>query len=153
MKPIRHGLSPLVCLSLLVLAGCGDGRPERVPVAGQVLIDGKPLTGGFVRVVPEDARAAQGEIDENGHFRLTTFDGEDGCVPGTHAVCVNAAITLGPERIQWLAPVKYRDTSTSGVTVTVEGPTDDLTIELTWGGGQPFVQKMEGGGDVDPGAG
>ena len=34
------------------MAGCGDGRPTRVPVSGQVLIDGAPLTHGYVRFTP-----------------------------------------------------------------------------------------------------
>ena len=59
MKQIaRHwksaaGLSTAVVRTLLVLLtpltfGCDDGRPKRVPVSGQVLIDGEPLRGGIV---------------------------------------------------------------------------------------------------------
>ena len=35
----------------LLLSGCGS-RPQCVPVSGKVLIDGKPLEAGVVRVVP-----------------------------------------------------------------------------------------------------
>ena len=48
---------PVVMLSLLavsvMLVGCDDGRPQRLKVSGQVLIDGKPLTHGYVRFVPQ----------------------------------------------------------------------------------------------------
>ncbi len=71
-----------VAASLLCgIAGCRDGRPRRVPVSGQVLIDGQPLTVGTIRVIPTDARAATGRIDAAGRFSLMTFDKDDGCVP------------------------------------------------------------------------
>ena len=43
------------------MIGC-DARPRRVPVAGKVLIDGKPLTTGFIMVVPHEGRAATGAV-------------------------------------------------------------------------------------------
>lgn len=130
--------------------GCGDGRPRRVPVSGRVIIDGKPLVSGFIRVVPDDARPSTGEIDSDGRFRLTTFDQLDGCVAGTHRVEVVAFDTISPTALRWLAPPKYRDSSSSGLTVTIDGPTDSLAIDLSWDGGEPFVQRQETGGDTDP---
>ncbi len=53
---IHGSLILLTTLSVVVLPGCGDGRPTRVPISGQVLIDGKPLTTGAVRLVPAGAR-------------------------------------------------------------------------------------------------
>jgi len=140
----------LLATALGLTAGCGDGRPQRVPVAGTVTVDGKPLTAGFIRVVPDDARPATGKIDADGRFRLTTFDERDGCVTGTHRVEVIAFDTISPSTIRWLVPPKYRDTSTSGLTVTVDGPIDSLAIELSWQGGKPYVERFETAGDTDP---
>lgn len=139
----------------LALAGCGDGRPKRVPVAGQVLIDGHPLvpkgTGYYyVRLVPSDARPALGMIDAEGRFRLTTFGGEDGCTLGEHKVTVMAYEQIGPAACRWMAPKKYIDFSTTDKTVTINGPTSDLKIELSWEGGGPFVERFDLSGDADP---
>ncbi len=137
-------------VAALLLSGCSDGRPRRVPVSGLVTIDGKPLKAGFVRVIPDDARPSTGQIDAEGRFRLTTFDQLDGCVTGTHRVEVVAFDTVSPTALRWLAPPKYRDSTTSGLTATIDGPTDSLAIELSWDGGKPFVERHETSGDVDP---
>jgi len=151
MSEIR-ALQTLLPLLLLVslFAGCGDGRPRRVPVAGQVFIDDKPLTTGFVRIVPDNMRAATGTLDSEGRFRLSTFDPDDGCVPGTHRVEIVAKKTITQSEFLWLVPPKYQSVETSGLTVTIDGPTDNLRIDLTWEGGKPFVERYESSGDFDP---
>ena len=136
----------IVASLLCGIAGCSDGRPRRVPVSGQVLIDGQPLTVGTIRVIPTDARAATGRIDSAGRFSLMTFDRDDGCVPGTHGVEVTAYETISGSAIRWHAPPKYRDISTSGLVVTIDKPTDSLPIELSWGGGKPFIERMDSAG-------
>jgi hypothetical protein len=76
-----------LAIALVVLAGC-ERRSTRVPVAGQVLIDGQPLTTGYIWLEPAEERPAGGAIDAQGRFRLTTYDDNDGCVLGTHKVAV-----------------------------------------------------------------
>lgn len=124
---------------LLLAVGCSKG-PEIVPVSGQVLIDGKPLTHGFVQVAPKGFRAASGKIGPDGRFTLTTLKPGDGCLVGTHPAAVIATESINAGSQRWHAPKKYQDFATSGLTVTVTGPTDSLTIELTWDGGKPFIQ-------------
>lgn len=141
----------LPVLLLLSCIGCSPGPPKPVPVAGTVRIDGEPLRGGYIRVIPADSRAASGEIDENGRFRLTTMKDNDGCLPGMHAVEVGSRQTVRHGELLWLAPEVYRDPGRSGLTVTIDGPTDNLEIDLTWDGGKPFVEKIDtSGGDFDP---
>src|SRR5687768_6454035 len=86
--------SPVFMALLLLAAGC-DSRPQRVPVSGKVLIDGQPLTYGFVRIIPQDARPATGQIGPDGRFTLTCYDDGDGCIPGKHAAAVIACESLG----------------------------------------------------------
>ena len=124
-----------------VLTGCGDGRPERVPVSGRVLIDGKPLKYGSVMLVPEGARPSTGRLDEQGRFTLSCYDRNDGVVRGRHRVAVTAAEPLGENACRWLAPPKYSDHRTSGLQVEIDAPTDSLCIDLTWSGGAPYVEK------------
>jgi len=122
-------------VALLLLAGCGDGRPRIVPTTGVVLMNGKPLTGhiGFVRVVPAGARPATGRIDPaDGRFTLTTYETNDGCVEGTHPTAVIVNTTVG-NRLIWIAPERYGDDKTSGLTVDVKG--DKASVELRLEGG------------------
>jgi hypothetical protein len=139
---IPHRRVGLTMVALLLLtAGCSNG-PEIVSVSGQVLIDGKPLTHGFVQVAPKGFRPASGEIGSDGRFTLTTLNKGDGCLIGTHPVAVIATESIDAGSQRWHAPMKYQDFTTSGLTVKVTGPTDSLKIELTWGGGKPFVQHF-----------
>jgi hypothetical protein len=128
--------------TLAVTAGCGDRRPARVPVSGQVLIDGKPLDYGFIRLVPEHARPATADIQPDGRFTLKTFEAGDGVVPGTHPVMILGAEVLSSTKQRWHAPKKYADPCTSGLKATIDGPTDSLVIKLTWEGGKPFVETV-----------
>jgi hypothetical protein len=143
----------LVCLFLFSVAavGCSDGRPKRVPVAGRVLIDGKPLTTGSVFFIPANDRAATGQIDSEGRFKLTTFEENDGCVCGKHRVTVNGSQSKGSDAFLWLAPPKYKDPNKSGLDVEITGPTDNLEIKLTWDGGKPFVENLLSGEEAAPG--
>ncbi|MGD9128656.1 MAG: hypothetical protein PVH19_14870 [Planctomycetia bacterium] len=127
--------------------GCSDGRPTRIPVSGQVLIDGKPLTFGVVRVVPANDRVATATIQPDGHFTLKTFEDGDGIVAGTHPVAVIASEqVVSDKKYKWHAPKKYARAKTSGLSVNIEKPTDSLVIELTWKGdpyGRPFTETSE----------
>jgi hypothetical protein len=138
-----------IIAGLTVAAGC-EGRSKRVPVAGQVLIDGQPLTGGHIWIEPANDRAASSPIDEQGRFRMTTYDDNDGCVLGTHKVAITSTKQLSPTQTQHLIPPIYRQSDLSQLTVTIDKPTEDLKIELTWGGKQPYVEDTGGTGDVAP---
>ncbi|WP_425394985.1 hypothetical protein [Aeoliella sp.] len=133
-------------LSLAILPavlGCSDGKPERVPVSGTVLIDGEPLTYGFIKVIPTDGRSAYGRLDAEGRFELTTYEVGDGALLGTHPVEILAEEPLSDTKSKWHAPKKYASHQTSELTVDIDGPVDDLTLELTWDGGKPFVEHVQ----------
>jgi len=123
-------LSTLLLLVLVV--GC-DSRPERVPVAGVVLIDGQPLTSGNIKFVPKNGRPSAGKIDADGHFNLTCYDGNDGALLGTHRVQISSNRIISDSKIEWYAPQNYADFRTSGIEVEVTEPVEDLKIELNWG--------------------
>jgi hypothetical protein len=139
------GVGPWVLVSLATMAGCGDGRPPRVPVAGQVLIDGTPLGYGFVRFIPTGTRSSSGKLDEEGRFTLSCFESGDGAVVGTHQIEVAAAEPLSATRTRWHTPKKYASAATSGLQEQINGPTDSLVISLSWDGGKPFIESDSGG--------
>lgn len=130
--PVMRSNTLLLMLGIAMTgAGCSDGRPERIPVSGQVLIDGQPLEHGFVQVIPANDRAATGKLGPNGRFQLTTFETNDGCVPGTHPVAVIANESIDARSLRWHAPKSYMNPDVSQLVVDVKEATDSLKIELT----------------------
>ena len=135
--------STILFATLVLLAGCSDGKPTRVPVSGKVLIDGQPLTLGSIAFVPQGARPSGSAIDKNGHFELSCYGHGDGAVLGAHRVMVTGAQHISETAIRWEAPKMYADINTSGLVENVDGPADDVVINLTWKGGKPFVERFQ----------
>jgi len=145
----RYGwlAASLVIFALCLLGMYGpDGRPNRVRVSGQVLIDGKSLQGGTILFVPEGARPSAGEIDDNGRFTLTCYDGSDGAVVGLHRIEIAPSEVPGEDDPPWPVPFRYANHATSGLSAEIAGPRDDVVIELTTDGAPP----PNGVGDVPP---
>ena len=137
----KSSLLSTAALFAAIAVGCGDGRPQRVPVSGKVLIDGAPLTRGALRFNPAEGRVATGAIGADGTFELMTYEPGDGVVTGTHAVTVHASEELNDGSVRWFVPKKYHHAATSGLSQTIEGPTNDVVIELTWDGKPgPYVE-------------
>jgi hypothetical protein len=143
----RYHRIPLLFLLVALcfaVSGCGDGRPKRVAVSGQVLIDGKPLTRGYVRFIPPDGRPSSGPLDDQGRFVLSCFETGDGALVGTHQVEVGSQQPLDERSVKWHAPKKYAAASTSGLTQTIDGPTESVVINLSWDGKPgPFIEIVE----------
>jgi hypothetical protein len=139
----------MAALASLAISGCGDGRPARVPISGQVLIDGQPLKFGVVKFVPDQGRPSSGKLDADGRFALHCFDDADGAVLGHHHVAVYANEALDDRRTHWHAPRKYANINTSGLEQQISEPKTELVIQLTWDGGKPFTE-VDRGGDDDP---
>jgi hypothetical protein len=132
----------MLALAVTAMLGCGDGRPPRTAVSGQVLIDGKPLSYGYVRFVPRNGRPAGGRLDEQGRFTLSSYGVNDGIVLGEHRVEVDGSESLSATKRKWHAPKKYFRYRTSGLTQEITGPTDSLVINISWNGGKPFVETV-----------
>jgi hypothetical protein len=128
--------SCLLAVGLLLVGttGCGPSGPNVVPVSGKVLIDGKPLTYGYVRFLPSGGRASDAEIKSDGTFELRYSGDQKGALVGEHRVEIAASQTLSPTKVKWHAPKKYASIGTSGLTYKVEGPKDDVVLEIKWEG-------------------
>ena len=131
---------PTFALISLVFVGCGNGE-TRTPthtVRGKLTDGSKPLAHAQIVFHPVGGGAAEtpkshGKTDENGEFKLTTYDGNDGAPAGQYKVSVELwkTTTADAGPVNQLPP-KYADPDKSGLTATVAaGPT-----EL-----QPFVVK------------
>ena len=120
------------------MTGCGGGPAPTVAVNGKVtLADGKPLTGGFIFLVPtrRDGWEASGQIQPDGTFRLESL-GLDGAVPGEYKVKLEMEPPASARGVRKKAPVtvsidpKYLDEKSSGLVVTVPSGGGPLSIRL-----------------------
>lgn len=140
-----HVLLLLLFGTILTSLGCDHKHPGLVPVSGTVTIDGKPVPIGQVKLSPAGHRAAVGAIDENGKFTLTCFELHDGAPLGTHPVTVTAVEQVSEQSNRWHAPMKYANQAETDLEVTIDGPINDLKIELTWEGSDhdgPFLDRF-----------
>lgn len=142
-------LAAIACVGL-VLTGC-DTRPKRVPISGVVYIDGQPVKGGEIRLIPDNARPAQAEIDKEGRFALFTFDPQkpDGAVLGEHRLEIRAGEKI-PGGIRWTIPKKYGNAATSEKTLKVEKADNNVRIDLTWAGSTQETDAIVNEGDAAP---
>lgn len=118
----------LAALMLLASCGCDKNqgsamRGSTVTVKGKVTYQGKPLTKGNITLEPVDrGREAHGGIQPDGTFVLSTFQENDGAVPGVHRVSITEAGKAVPR--------KFQHTSSSQVEIeVVEGKTE-YSIDL-----------------------
>lgn len=138
--------------SVTALIGCSGsgvpGRPPTHPATGSVSLDGTPVAGATVTLVPQaGGHAAVAVTDSSGGFRLTTFQAGDGAVAGTYGVTVEKRVAPGaaaadgaeyqpptgplppPENV---LPAKYASAETSGLTATIEsGRPNTVTLDLS----------------------
>src|SRR5687768_15449484 len=90
-------LIQVVGLALAAIASLGCGRgPEFADVQGKVLLDGKPMAKGFVITQPAAGRGANGEIQSDGTFQLSSGR-VPGALIGAHSVAVVAYDKGGTE--------------------------------------------------------
>jgi hypothetical protein len=128
-------------LSLAVLAGCGESdRNETAPVRGTVTLEGKPFTeGGVIVFLPEvQCKMANGRIQTDGTYELSTYSLGDGAAVGKHQVVVQPLPAEELDEsgenqptIKSGIPKKYRTPSTSGLVFEVKsGEVNEFSIDL-----------------------
>lgn len=124
----------LICFSTTVGCGSAGGNlPKTVPASGVVTLDGKPVDGAQVILVPaaEGTTGAFGVTDSSGRFSLRAYDQKPGAIPGEYKVRVSKTIEVrgtgakgsldggDPVRFEYGVPGKYTDHKMSGLTVTI----------------------------------
>jgi len=122
----------LLAAGLAAVSGCGPKHPETIPVNGSVALDGKPVEGAAVVFTPEEGKMATGTTDASGRFQLSTFQLDDGALPGTHRVTVakTRVDPADPEKVVFLVPKKYGNPATSGLTCDVQKEMGPVSFEL-----------------------
>lgn len=147
--------SALVALPLL-FAGCGeagppDERPERVAFGGVAKLNGAAVTDALITFHPAgNGPGASGKTDASGNFQMSTYEANDGVVPGDYTVTVTKVVNepAAAEAVEDSdpsydgapaeatsdeenkLPPKFEDPATSGVKVTVTEANTDFTLEF-----------------------
>lgn len=153
-------------LAITLGVGCSGGEdewtrnlPETVNASGFLLMDGKPLEGATLVLIPSDGgkHAANAVSDSSGAFEFKAFPSKEGAVPGKYKVTVSKTIEVQggtspraelPESVaeegaahaaeetagvDWVnaLPKQYANPNTSGLTAEIPPDgTDDLKFEL-----------------------
>jgi hypothetical protein len=123
----------------LLLAGCDDSGPIRVPVfkaAGKITFNNQPLEGAFLVLHPKVAAATTDVpkptalVKPDGSLEPTTFNSADGAPAGEYVVTVEwrKLVNVGGE---WtpgpnLLPPKDSKPETSGVVIQVAEGSSEL---------------------------
>jgi hypothetical protein len=140
-RPMQIATGTLCALAMAIIAaGCGSKRLPTAPIEGKVLFHGKPLEFGGVLLQPDNGPPAQGRIEPDGTFRLSTYREHDGAVLGKHRVQIacyeaqrpaaKASSRIEPGLGRPLVPTKYLRTDTSGLAVEVKPRNDPLVFDL-----------------------
>ena len=130
--------SLILFLAMVFGVGCGDGRPQRYPVTGTLLIDGQPasLPEGFIGVAavtfrPESGgRDAYANLNPDGTFQVGNYEVEDGCPLGNFRVAVQFYRLQGSVK-KSLIPIRYEEYDTSGLNIVIDKETRNITIEVS----------------------
>jgi len=129
-RMIRYLVVSAVLLGLAVHSGCGNsGTAQTARVDGTVTLDGAPLPNAKVGFNPAPGsktagRLAMGTADGSGKFSLSSFNKNDGAMPGSYIVTV-----IGDG-----VPEKYTSQDKTDLKVTVEaGKTNPIKLELKKG--------------------
>lgn len=134
---------------LIVMLGCGSGKPTPLPIQGVVTLDGKPIGKAAVMLVPTQANSgaapALGVTDSLGQFILKTEKIGDGALQGSYTATVIKKETLHaaavPDKFKdivapsginerWIIPKKYSMPNDSGLAVEVKPGMEPLRFDL-----------------------
>jgi hypothetical protein len=121
-------------------SGCGSEDTGLLPVSGQVIYDGKPLTTGTVSFHPvgTTGHVPTGSIDKDGRYTLST-NYQPGAPPGKYKVVINATEPVkvvpgkaNPGLPKSIIPRRYNQASASPfeVEVKVDAAQDAYDLRL-----------------------
>jgi hypothetical protein len=148
----RASAAPAILLLVAVISagGCGPGGgnlPKTVPAMGVVTLDGKPVEGAQVVLVPPAGAGAKGAYavtNSSGHFALRAYEEKEGAIPGEYKVQVSKTVEEklpgakgsvdggDPVRYVFGVPKKYTGFETSGLSISIpDAGKRDIKLELT----------------------
>jgi hypothetical protein len=145
LEVCRIALCTAALSALVALAGCHGGHAE---FSGQVTYRGKPLYRGSITLVGSDNVPHIAAIGEDGTFRFekvpagvakigvqcpmpVAVDATPTSDLGKKLSAAGAGPTSANNRKRWFTvPEKYGAPETSGLTVEIESPSTNRTVDL-----------------------
>ena len=146
-RPLQQRVRWLIMVAIGCVSGCNqsDLFPTS-PAAGIVKLNGQPLPGAHVWLVPKskvhtDAKTVvrpQGMTGSDGKFVLTTYLQNDGAPIGEYDAIVlhgdndpdaDPTANTKPAKTAFV-PMRYKDVKTSGLLVTIKDGENDIPLEL-----------------------
>lgn len=118
----RHISTPTLLVTMLLLSllliGCGQPKPNMVPVTGKVTQAGQPVTAGSIYLHAASADAYQKDtpssmLQLDGSFTIKTFPFGEGVPPGDYKV------TLSPELASRLKLPQHGTVTETPLQITV----------------------------------
>jgi hypothetical protein len=122
-------------LLLVCVSGCGGGTSSR-SVQGKVTLDGAPLAGARLTMIPKD-RTVKGPFfattDDQGQFTIGSLDATTGGAPaGEYRLTITTAIAADTSETAPVPPERVPSPHNTGVDFTVlDGGTTDANFDLT----------------------
>ena len=146
------------CAAILIFTGCSEST-KHYPIAGQVLIDGKPVPAGTIQFVPESGRPYSSKIDQEGYFSLTDdvsggAQKAGGIPAGKYRLGISSMRVINEDEgeVDQYIPPRYADFRKSELEVEVKGEDRNMLIELTWDGAENPQQEEASTQSVDESA-
>lgn len=136
-RSVGIAIAAVVCS----LAGCGAAKHpwETVfPATGVVSIDGKPLGGAVITLIPEDSKfpdtvRPRATSKDDGTFAISTYKTNDGAPAGSYKALVLHYPVVGSKETPNAGPNdlprKYSKAETTDLKLQINSPKSD-TLEL-----------------------
>ena len=146
MRP--HLIRLLLAFALLAApaAGCGHRRPNLTKSRALITLDGEPVAGAAVMLVPTaGGRPVSGVTNDAGRAVFSTYGSRDGVPAGDYKAVVSKRVLkesaakkaaadsmplFAESDYDNLLPVRYASHASTDLIVTVEGGTREIAVAL-----------------------
>ena len=134
---LGQGPVPFLLLAVTVF-GCGKNGPELAPISGRVTFQGKAVSSGTVRLSnPSAGVDVLATLQPDGTY-VVRMGNDKGLPKGTYAVAVVPPRVDAPVGAMASPPIpkrpdipeRYRDPSSSGLTLVVESGENVFDIDM-----------------------
>ncbi len=125
-------LGPILLLLCVIATGCGSSV-KTYPVSGKIEVEGGGSPKQGTVIFSNDKGTAQGIIQSDGSFKLTTDKPDDGAPEGTYKVIVMGTVPLdykNPDN-KPLVDKKFEALETTTLSVKIEPKENSVTLKVT----------------------
>lgn len=116
---------------LIALSGCSNSDVDLASVEGTITLDGRPLSGAFVRYMPVNGgRTASGRTDGKGHYTMQYSVYDDGVLVGPAKVAITTGSLEDPKHSNETIAFEFNHESRLEVNVENKKNVFDFDVRL-----------------------